>query len=280
MQRQTDHIERLLGDWMRARLPHRLTEFVMFGLKMGWACLFGGVMLAAIILSRALWQADWTFARYDVLFGIAIATQAAFLALRLETWAEARVILLFHLTGTVMELFKVDAGSWSYPEAGVFKVMGVPLFSGFMYASVGSFIARAMRIFRMEFSPYPPFWLTLIFAGAIYVNFFSHHFLPDLRIGLFVASAAIFGRTWVGFTVGGRYRMPMVLAAVLSSAFLWVAENVGTLTGTWVYAGSGQAAFASLAKMGSWYLLLYVAFVTVTLVIREPLRSDRATTER
>ena len=33
-----------------------------------------------------------------------------FLAAKLETWAEARVIVLFHLTGTAMEWFKVGAG--------------------------------------------------------------------------------------------------------------------------------------------------------------------------
>lgn len=32
----------------------------------------------------------------------------------------SRVILLFHLTGTAMEWFKVTAGSWAYPEPGLF----------------------------------------------------------------------------------------------------------------------------------------------------------------
>ena len=34
---------------MRAKLPRVLAEFIMFGLKMAWACLFAGLMLAAII---------------------------------------------------------------------------------------------------------------------------------------------------------------------------------------------------------------------------------------
>ena len=55
-----------------------------------------------------------------------------------------------------------------------------------------------------------------------------------------------------------------------------MAENVGTLTGTWVYAGSAEFDWAGLSKMGSWYLLLYVSFVTVTLVVRDPLGSDVA----
>ncbi|MFB2532401.1 DUF817 family protein [Paracoccus sp. p3-h83] len=83
----------------------------MFVLKQAWACLFGALMLAAILISRAIWQPDLPVARYDALFAFALVVQAAFLALRLETWTEARVILPFHLTGTAMEWFKVGAGS-------------------------------------------------------------------------------------------------------------------------------------------------------------------------
>ena len=120
---------------------------------------------------------------------------------RLETWEEARVILLFHLTGTAMEWFKVHAGSWGYPEPGLFKLMGVPLFSGFMYASVGSYIARVIRIFDMRFAPYPPLWLTFVLAVAIYVNFFAHHFLPDIRLPLFAATLVLYARTRIWFRI-------------------------------------------------------------------------------
>ncbi|AUH35479.1 DUF817 domain-containing protein [Paracoccus tegillarcae] len=237
----------------------------MFTLKMGWAALFGGLLLIAILVSKSIWQPGWPVERYDALFLFAISVQALFLIFRLESWAEARVILLFHLTGTAMELFKTWAGSWSYPEAALFRIEGVPLFSGFMYASVGSFMARAMRIFDMRFRPYPPFWLTVGLAVAIYVNFFAHHFLPDIRWLLFAATIAIYGRTWVWFRLTSYYRMPLVLAAGLSSLFLWIAENIGTRSGTWLYAGQHEAQMVSFAKMGSWYLLLYVSFVTVTL---------------
>ncbi|MDP2080781.1 MAG: DUF817 family protein [Pseudotabrizicola sp.] len=220
----THSLERSLGDWARGRLPFALAEFVMFVLKQGWACLFGGLLLLAIIGTRLIWQADWPLHRYDALFVFAIATQAAFLALRLETWDEARVILLFHLTGMVMEWFKVRAGSWGYPKPGLFMLMGVPLFSGFMYAAAGSYMARVIRIFDMRFAPYPPFCITLLLG-----------------------------------------------AAGASSLALWVAENVGTATGTWLYASQMPGQWVSLGKLGSWYLLLYVAFVTVTLVTRAAL---------
>ncbi|MEM1063964.1 MAG: DUF817 domain-containing protein [Pseudomonadota bacterium] len=257
---------------MRARLPRGIAAFVMFGLKQGWACLFGALLLAAILITDAVWRESWPIHRYDALFACAILTQAAFLRFRLETWEEAKVILLFHLTGTAMEWFKVHAGSWAYPEPGVIKLLGVPLFSGFMYAAVGSYIARVIRVFDMRFAPYPPVWVGYTLAVAIYVNFFAHHFLPDIRIALFAATVLFFLRTRVWYVIDGHpYWMPMPLAAFLSAFFLWVAENVGTATGTWLYSGQVPGEMVSLAKLGSWYLLLWVAFATVTVVLRSAL---------
>jgi uncharacterized membrane protein YoaT (DUF817 family) len=268
----TRSLEHQMGDWARERLPFALAEFVMFVLKQGWACLFGGLLLAVIIATKLVWDPDWPLQRYDFLFLFAIATQGLFLAAKLETWEEARVILLFHLTGTAMEWFKIHAGSWAYPEPGLFKLMGVPLFSGFMYASVGSYIARVVRVFDMRFAPYPSFPLTLILALAIYVNFFAHHFLPDIRALLFAGTVILFYRTKIWFRIHDRHWwMPLPLAAFLAALALWIAENVGTATGTWVYSGQVPGQIVSLAKLGSWYLLLYVAFVTVTLVTRRAL---------
>ena len=269
MNNQNLSIERQLGDYMRARLPRGLAEFIMFGLKMAWACLFAGLMLAAIVLTKLLWPEGATLARYDFLVVYAFSIQMALLAFKLESWAEARVILLFHISGTAMEVFKLHMGSWGYPEPGLLKIAGVPLFSGFMYASVGSFIARAIRIFDMRFERYPPFWMTVLLALAIYVNFFTHHYIWDMRYGLFLATVLVFWRVRIGFTpFGHRLYMPLVLAAFLSSLFLYLAENIGTLSGTWLYAGSHAFSFTSIAKLGSWYLLLYVSFVQVTLVNR------------
>jgi len=190
----------------------------MFGLKQGWACLFGIAMLGGMIVSKVIWQDGWVVARYDALLIYAIGFQVAFVALRLESWKEVRVIALFHLTGTAMELFKVNVGSWAYPEPGLMKIAGVPLFSGFMYAAVGSYMARVIRIFDMVFAPYPPFWTSVALAIGIYVNFFSHTYLPDIRIGLFIATVVLFGRTRVWFDIGrSSYWMPLPLAALLSS---------------------------------------------------------------
>jgi uncharacterized membrane protein YoaT (DUF817 family) len=253
------------------RLPPRLAEFLIFGFKQGWACLFGGLMLAALVATKLVWQPGWPVARYDALLLIAVAIQAGMLAFRLETWEEAKVIFLFHLVGTAMEVFKTAMGSWAYPEPSLLRIGGVPLFTGFMYACVGSYMARVIRLFDMRFAAYPPFAATVSLAAAIYLNFFTHHWLWDARYGLFAATLAVYGRTRIWFTVDAAPRwMPLLVAALLTSIFLWIAENVGTLTGTWIYphqAGAGWRP-VTLHKMGAWYLLLVISFVLVTLVHR------------
>ncbi|MEX0970599.1 MAG: DUF817 domain-containing protein [Paracoccaceae bacterium] len=257
---------------MRARLPLWAVEFVMFGLKMAWACLFSGLLLAAIILSALFWPEGATLARYDALTLFALLVQGLMLYFRLESWREAKVILLFHVTGTAMEIFKLQMGSWSYPEAGLLMLGGVPLFSGFMYASVGSFIARAIRLFDMTFVGYPPMRWAIVLALAIYINFFAHHYIWDARYLLMLATLVLFGRVTIRFTPMRRQmRLPMVLSAAFAAFFLYVAENIGTLSGTWIYSGEGKFAFTDPAKMGSWYLLLFVSFVQVTLVCRDVL---------
>jgi uncharacterized membrane protein YoaT (DUF817 family) len=123
-------------------LSGALIEFLVFGLKQGWACLFGGAMLFLIIATKYLPPEAIGIARYDLLFLAALAIQISMLAFRLEKPSEAMVILIFHVVGTAMEIFKTSVGSWIYPEDNFFRIAGVPLFSGFMYASVGSYLAR------------------------------------------------------------------------------------------------------------------------------------------
>jgi len=269
-----------MGDKARRLLPATLREFGMFVLKQGWAALFGALLLAAILISKAIWQPDWPLTRYDALFVFALGTQILFLVLRLESLDEAKVILIYHFVGTVMEIFKLHMGSWDYPDQGLAEIAGVPLFSGFMYAAIGSYMARVIRIFDMQFAPYPPYWITLVLAALIYGNFFTHHFLPDIRMALFAATLLVFWRTRIWFFIGQNPRwMPLPVAAFLSAIFIWIAENIGTFTATWTYAGQGVGDFVSFGKFGSWYLLLYVSFVLVTLVFRDVL-SRRAITPK
>ncbi len=257
------------------RLPARgisgaAIEFLVFGLKQGWACLFGGAMLALIMATKFWWPDHAWLARYDFLFLAALTIQLAMLAFKLETWSEAKVILVFHIVGTIMEIFKTSAGSWIYPEEAFFRIGGVPLFSGFMYAAVGSYLARVSRIFDMRYTRYPPLWATALLAAAIYVNFFAHHFTVDIRYGLFAATAILYFRTTVHYRVFRfRHRMPLLLGFLLVSLFIWFAENIGTWSRAWIYPNQNEGwAPVSIQKLGAWYLLMIISFVLVTLVHR------------
>ncbi|GIX18407.1 MAG: hypothetical protein KatS3mg120_0083 [Erythrobacter sp.] len=249
-------------------------EFLLFGFKQGWACLFGGLLLALLLGTHLFYPEGAALHRYDFLTLAALLIQTGMLALRLETWREARVILIFHLVGTVMELFKTQAGSWTYPEASVLRIGAVPLFSGFMYAAVGSYIARVWRIFDFRFTGYPPAWMTWVLAAAIYINFFIHHYTIDIRWGLFAATAAIFWRTRVHFRNWRAHRwMPLLVGFGLVALFIWFAENIATFANAWNYPGQEKGwRMVSLAKFGSWYLLMLISFVLVALVqpVREP----------
>jgi uncharacterized membrane protein YoaT (DUF817 family) len=252
----------------RSKLHGWAYEFLLFGLKQAWACLFGGLMLALLLGTHLFWPDDAPLARYDFLVIASVAIQGFLLATKLERWDEAVVILIFHAVGTAMEIFKTAQASWIYPEDSLLRIGGVPLFSGFMYACVGSYIARATRLFEISFVRYPPLWTTWALALAAYANFFTHHFTIDIRYGLFAFSALIFWRTWFVFTPDRKPRyMPMVVGLLLVALFIWFAENLGTFAAAWVYPDQRDGwRLVSIAKMGSWYLLMLLSFVLVTLV--------------
>ena len=257
------------------RLPDRgllggLTELLVFGIKQAFACLFGGAMLTLMIATKLFWPDAIGFARYDFLFLAALGIQLLMLAFKLETIAEAKVILIFHIVGTLMEIFKTSVGSWIYPEPSFFRIGGVPLFSGFMYAAVGSYLARVTRILDLHYTHYPPRSATVLLALAIYANFFTHHFVIDLRYLLFAIIAILFWRTNVHYRVFRfRHRMPLLIGFLLIALFIWFAENIGTWSRAWIYPAQHAGwTPVSLQKLGAWYLLMILSFVLVTLVHR------------
>ena len=254
----------------RTRLGGWAFEFLMFGLKQAWACLFGGLMLAVLIGTALWWPQGAPIHRYDFVVVMALLIQAAMLGFKLESVEEAGVILIFHVVGTIMELFKTAYGSWIYPEPAVLRIAAVPLFSGFMYAAVGSYIARIWRIFDIQFTHYPPVWTTAVLALAIYVNFFAHHWLPDMRGFLFLATAGLFWRSWFWFTPDRKQRgMPVLLGFGLVALFIWIAENLATWSRAWIYPNQEAGwSMVSLSKIGSWFLLMIISVVLVSLVHR------------
>lgn len=196
-----------------------------------------------------------------------MALQVALVVARIETLDEVKVIALFHLLGMALELFKTSPSirSWSYPEPGFFKLAGVPLYSGFMYAAVGSYMCQAWRILDLELTGYPSPRISGPLAGAIYLNFFTHHWIADLRWVLAALVLLVFRRTWVRYTVTTiRRRMPLALSFVLIGFFIWVAENIATYFDAWAYPNQRAGwRLVGLGKISSWALLVILSFILV-----------------
>ncbi|WP_435842483.1 DUF817 family protein [Streptomyces laurentii] len=90
------------------------------------------------------------------------------------------VIAVRHVVGPAFEPVKVSLGSWSHPEPAVLKFAGVPLYGGFLYAAAGSYVCQAWHLLGLEPVRYGPRAMALV-AAAVYADFFTHHWLPDMR---------------------------------------------------------------------------------------------------
>ena len=251
---------------MIERLPSG--GLLVFIIYQAWAALFGGLLLGAIVVTQYV-DLPW-LARYDWLFLFAIAIQVFMLVSKLEKPHEVLTILLFHLVGLGMEVFKTsaDIGSWSYPGDSFFRVENVPLFSGFMYAAVGSYIARSWRVLRLSFSNYPSRIATIILAIGIYINFFSHHYIYDFRYVLFAVLIILFRRVHVSYIVRKKRRsMPLLVGFGLITLFIWLAENISTYTQIWLYpAQIHQWQPVGIEKFGSWFLLMVISFIMIDIL--------------
>jgi uncharacterized membrane protein YoaT (DUF817 family) len=92
--------------------------------------------------------------------------------------------------------------------------------------------------------------------------------MPDLRWLLFAAAAWLFSRTTVYFKTWHTYRsMPMLPGLLLVSLFIWLSENIGTFTKTWLYPSQRHGwSMVSFDKLGSWFLLLIISYTLVSLI--------------
>lgn len=244
-------------------LVHVARQLIRFGWQQALSCAFPLVIFASLAVTRTVPLP--LLPRYDWMLLICLGMQWWMVRSGLETFDELKVISVFHLIGLALELFKVHAGSWSYPDDAYSKLFGVPLYSGFMYASVASYLCQAWRRLDVGLVRWPPFLLVIPLAAAIYLNFFWHHYWVDIRWWLAAAVIVVFWRSWVTYVVGGiRYRMPLALAFVLIGFFIWVAENVATFFGAWEYPDQSDAwTLVHVGKVSSWLLLVIVSFLIV-----------------
>lgn len=260
--------EHLLNIPPRSELsgPFRfVVEFLYFGIKEVRACLFVGLFFTAVFLvpQKGLFDVP----RYDALLVIALGIQAWMVWAKLETIDELKAISLFHLVGFALEVFKTSSGikSWAYPDFAYTKLFGVPLFSGFMYAAVGSYIIQAWRLFDLRVRHHPPYWMAALVALLIYANFFTHHYIGDYRWYIAACALGLYARCSVIFRPFDCERqMPLLLSFVLIGFFIWLAENISTFFGIWKYPNQiGAWSTVHLGKWSSWSLLVIMTFTIV-----------------
>jgi len=263
--RLTLSLERSFTRIFGPRFGVGIYEFLIFGFKQAAACVFAGSFLFLLAISSHVHIPG--LARYDFLFLSAIAIQVVLIAVRLENWREVAVLSVFHLIGMGLELFKTSPSirSWSYPEPAFFHIRTVPLYSGFMYASVASYIMQAWRLMQVRLTAFPTFPLAVGLCAAIYANFFTDHYMLDLRWPLAVCVLVLFRRTQVNFVVTRKERrMPLALSFLLIGFFIWVAENIATYFGAWQYPHQKrQWAIVGPTKISSWMLLVIISFIIV-----------------
>lgn len=253
-------------------------ELWLFFIASVRASYFGAFLLSLFLLTEVV--SVPFVSRYDFIFLAAVGYQLCALLFRLEQIREFVVILIFHVLATCMELFKTNPaiGSWAYPSIGdaIFVLGTVPLFTGFLYSAIGSYISRAFIFLKLSYEHFPSYTHVWVLSALIYINFFTHHFFFDIRYFLFAYVFIIFYKTKVHFQVSSKPRtMPFLLTAFLTSLFVWIAENIGTFTSVWQYPNQIEHwHLVSFSKTGSWFLLLILSFALVSIIYRDKLRPD------
>ena len=227
------------------------------------SCTFPFVLVALIGATKFIHVPG--VARYDLLFVLCVAVQLLMVKLRLETWRDAAVVAVFHLLGLALEVYKVNQGSWSYPEACLTSIAGAPLYSGFMHGSVASFMCLAWKRFDLRSTGWPASWLTGSAAALVYLQFFWPQWPMAVRILMLGGVFIVFWRTTVQFSsLQGRWTIPMPLAFGLIGTMIWVAENIATYLGAWQYPYQADGWVpVHWGKTVSWTLLMMVSLVLV-----------------
>lgn len=258
----TSHHQSSLKIWVRNTL--------IFLKKQVQAAVFGGILLIALIVTKYLEIPG--IHRYDFLFLLALATQAFLILKKYEEPKEILVIAIFHITAMGMEIFKTSpsVGSWQYPNPGFFTIFNVPLFTGFMYSAVGSYVVRAWRINSFQFKNLPKQTTLAVLGVLIYLNFFTNHFVYDIRYVLFGLLIIAFWKTKFSAEITEhRYNIHPLLANALTAGVIWLSEQVGTFAQAWVYPHQvGQWRPVSFHMFTSWYMLLVFSFILIMLIMR------------
>lgn len=240
-------------------LRRAATIFLDFARVEAIACSFAFSLIGCLAITNTV-KVPF-IPRYDFVFVFCLAFQGLLIWRKIETWSDIAVISVFHIVGVGLEWFKVNAGSWSYPEFSYLKFFGVPLYGGFMYAAIASYMVAAWRLFDLKFIRWPSGWI----VGSLMVLVYGQFFIPlqvlAVRFIVLAALCAVFSRCWVEFTVAKeRFKMPAPVALLLIGFFVWLAENIATYYGAWVYPNQADAwRPVHVSKVVSWTMLMVVS---------------------
>jgi uncharacterized membrane protein YoaT (DUF817 family) len=241
--------------------------FFDFLRKQAHAAFFAFFILVSLLVTQHI---SIRLARYDAMLILCLGFQVAMVATKLETPKELLATCGFHLLGLCLEIYKVSHGSWRYPEEG-FKIGGVPLFSGFMYASVASYLMQSWRLHNMTVDRFPSWWKALLIGLAVYANFFFARVLGDFRWVITCAVLLGFGRTYVNIDVlDKRWRINLLFGFIGLGLWVWVGENYCTYLGVWQYPHQYEGwKWVEISKLSSWSLLVVVTFLVVASIKRK-----------
>jgi len=259
-----------------------LTLLWSFAYQEAASCFFPGLIFAFLLLTRLV---EIPFlSRYDFLLLVSIAIQAWMVwGIKIETVDELKTITLFHAIAMAMEIYKVNMGSWSYPGDAYTKVLGVPMFAGFMYASVASYITQAWRRLHLRLENFPASWVNWLFVISTYGNFYTNHFVYDFRWFIIAGMFVVYWRTRIYFSVyppfahaghsktsqadstpAPTFWMPVLLGFFMVGLFVWFGENIGTFLSAWQYPNqAGGWQLVPPSKLSSWFLLFIVSFLLI-----------------
>jgi len=209
--------------------------------------------------------------RYDFLFIVFVLFQIVLIVFRFESKRDLYIIMSFHILGLFMEMYKVHFGAWSYPEAAYTKVLGVPLYSGFMYGSVAGFLLQVWRRLNIRLLNWPQSLIVAIIGLMIYFNFFSMDISKEFRAFLVLVVVFLFSKSRIEFVNTTKKRsISIILAFAGLGIFVWIAENIATFLGAWAYPYQlNKWQMVHLSKINSWFLLGIICFILVAQLIEK-----------
>lgn len=250
-------------------------ELFVFVTKQIRSAIFAILFLICVVISSYI---DFgSIARADVLLFCALLIQAILLLTKYETFDEFKIICIYHVIGTIMEIYKTHIGSWEYQDVGVLSIMGVPLFSGFMYSTIGSYITRAWSEFKIHITHEPNIFVHGVISFAIYINFFTNHYIYDFRYVLLFIVLLVYSKMKLIYYITDRARkVSLTLVFLIIAIGIWIAENLATLYSVWLYPTQKDMwHMVSPHKITSWWLLVILSFILVWIYKTKQTKSHR-----